>query len=61
MRRDAQVADQDLAAVLPAATQGAAALKALFAAKGFTAREMVALSGAHSIGSSQFTPPIVRR
>ncbi len=38
----------------------APSLKALFAAKGFDARELVALSGAHCIGSSQFTQPVVR-
>ena len=49
----------NLATVLPAATQQAPALKALFAAKGFSAQELVLLSGAHSIGVSHATDPKV--
>jgi L-ascorbate peroxidase len=53
------VADEDLTAVLPVSTDDSAQLQQLFGAKGFSARELVALSGAHAIGSSQFTAPIV--
>ena len=52
--------DEDLTAVLPVSTDDSAQLQQLFGAKGLSARELVALSGAHAIGSSQFTPPIVR-
>ena len=52
--------DEDLIAVLPVPTSDSPQLQQLFGAKGFSARELVALSGAHAIGSSQFTAPIVR-
>ena len=51
--------DVNLDAVLPKATADAPQLKSLFATKGFTTQEMVVLSGAHCIGSSQFTEPVV--
>ncbi len=58
--RDTNVPDTVLPAVLPVPTATSAQLQQLFGAKGFSAREMVALSGAHAIGSSQFTAPVVR-
>ena len=58
--RDTNVPDVALAAVLPVPTADSAKLQQLFGAKGFSARELVALSGAHAIGSSQFTAPVVR-
>ena len=60
LSRDTDAPDEDLTAVLPASTADSAQLQQLFGAKGFSARELVALSGAHCIGSSQFTPPVVR-
>lgn len=58
-RKDATVADANLNQVLPAASgnQNAPSLKAMFAAKGLTTRELVALSGAHSIGRSRNARP----
>ena len=53
--------DTALTAVLPVPTATSAQLQQLFGAKGFSARELVALSGAHAIGSSQFTAPVVRQ
>ena len=58
--RDTNVPDAALTAVLPVPTATSAQLQQLFGAKGFSARELVALSGAHAIGSSQFTAPVVR-
>lgn len=57
--RDASVADPNLERELPKETADAPTLKSMFAAKGFTPQEMVALSGAHSIGASQVAQPIV--
>ncbi len=59
--RDTNVPDAALTAVLPVPSASSAQLQQLFGAKGFSARELVALSGAHAIGSSQFTAPVVRR
>ena len=53
--------DPNFAAALPQPTQNATSLKALFLAKGFSTQELVALSGAHSIGASHNTAPTVRR
>ena len=60
-RRDAVLADRNLGRALPdrRGNQNARSLKTMFAAKGLTTREMVALSGAHSIGSSHATRPRV--
>ena len=48
-RADAQAADPE--GRLPAETLSAEELKACFAAKGLSAQQLVALSGAHTIGS----------
>jgi len=50
-RRDASQADPE--GRLPSETASAVELKAAFADKGFSAREFVALSGAHTIGGTQ--------
>ncbi|KAG8382732.1 hypothetical protein BUALT_Bualt05G0107900 [Buddleja alternifolia] len=53
-RRDSTTASRDLAnSDLPSPFAGLNALIAAFASKGLTAREMVALSGAHTIGQAQ--------
>lgn len=59
-RRDATAQVQDaMETTLPVPTQNAASLKTLFAAKGFTTQDLVALSGAHSLGVSHATVPRV--
>ena len=55
-RLDATAADP--ADRMPAETLDGAGLRAHFAAAGFSAREMVALSGAHTLGSKGFGPPL---
>ncbi|WOK97173.1 peroxidase P7-like [Canna indica] len=53
-RRDARTGSRQAAAAnLPSPGAGFAALVAAFAAKGLTARDMIALSGAHTIGQAR--------
>ena len=54
-RPDAKKADPG--GQLPAATLDAAGLEELFGRNGYTVRDVVALSGAHSIGSSRVNAP----
>ena len=54
-RRDAAAADPE--GRLPAETLSAAELKGVFAAQGFDTRELVLLSGSHTIGGKGFGGP----
>ncbi|CAN6231002.1 unnamed protein product [Urochloa humidicola] len=55
-RRDARAASRDAAnANLPGPGSGLPALVAAFAAKGLSARDMTALSGAHTVGRARCT------
>ncbi|CAO2173387.1 unnamed protein product [Urochloa humidicola] len=56
-RLDSSTADP--AGKLPEETLDAAALKTSFHTKGFSTQEMVALSGAHTIGGKGFGSPVV--
>ncbi|CAM0147109.1 unnamed protein product [Urochloa decumbens] len=56
-RLDSSTADP--AGKLPEETLDAAALKTSFSTKGFSTQEMVALSGAHTIGGKGFGSPVV--
>ncbi|KAK9862530.1 hypothetical protein WJX84_005324 [Apatococcus fuscideae] len=55
-RRDAS--EEDPEERLPAETLPAAALKATFADKGLNSQELIALSGAHTLGSKGFGDPV---
>ena len=55
-RADAQAADPP--GRLPAETLDGPGLRKHFAAGGYTAKEMVALSGAHTIGGKGFGDPV---
>lgn len=57
-RKDAAVADPGLDTTLPRPDHDAPTQRKLFADKGLTTQDLVALSGAHSIGRSRVTPPI---
>ncbi|KAH9698612.1 peroxidase 5 [Citrus sinensis] len=52
-RRDSTTASRTLAENLPSFTDGLDRLISTFATKGFSARDLVALSGAHTIGQAQ--------
>ncbi|KAH9698597.1 peroxidase 5 [Citrus sinensis] len=52
-RRDSTTASRSLAENLPSFTDGLDKLISTFATKGFSARDLVALSGAHTIGQAQ--------
>ncbi|KAK9175119.1 hypothetical protein WN944_027125 [Citrus x changshan-huyou] len=52
-RRDSTTASRSLAENLPSFTDGLDRLISTFATKGFSARDLVALSGAHTIGQAQ--------
>lgn len=56
-RLDSGVPDEE--GQMPEETLSAPALKESFRRKGFTAQEMVALSGAHTLGSKGFGDPVV--
>lgn len=56
-RLDATVADPE--GELPSESFNASSLKANFSRKGFTTRELVVLSGAHTLGSKGFGNPLV--
>ncbi|KAG2430144.1 hypothetical protein HXX76_010243 [Chlamydomonas incerta] len=54
----AAAASQDPPGRMPSENASAAELKANFAAKGLSVQEMVALSGAHTLGSKGFGDPV---